>query len=40
MGELNYIMEPRPENGLFIYFHDEELRIGVGRPAPCAYRNI
>ena len=23
VDELNYIMEPRPEKGLYIYFHDE-----------------
>ncbi|MFM7983329.1 MAG: hypothetical protein ACKPKO_28805 [Candidatus Fonsibacter sp.] len=38
--ELNYIMESRPEQGLFIYFHDEETRIDAGRPVPCGYRDI
>ena len=38
--ELNYIMESRPEKGLFIYFHDEEPRIDAGRPVPCGYRDI
>ncbi|MFM7978705.1 MAG: hypothetical protein ACKPKO_05265, partial [Candidatus Fonsibacter sp.] len=29
---LSYIMEPKPENGLLIYFDYEEPRTDAGRP--------
>ena len=34
VDELNYIMEPRPEKGLHIYFHDEEPRTHAEHPVP------
>ncbi|MFM7986717.1 MAG: hypothetical protein ACKPKO_46120, partial [Candidatus Fonsibacter sp.] len=38
--ELKYIVESRPEKGLFIYFHGKEPRADAGRPVPCGRRDI
>ena len=41
VDEPNYIMKPRPEKGLYIYFHDEEPRLQSEHPAPPrGYRDI
>jgi hypothetical protein len=39
VGELNYIMEPRPDKGLCIYIHDEEPRAHADVP-PRGYQDI